>query len=91
VERLSKTLPRASFGGEFIGISRLAPAARRWYVSLSRWARARGLTGIYYEDVYDGLLGGLTAVACAVEPDGWAEIDEHADLDRAQLVAVRER
>jgi hypothetical protein len=91
VERLSKTLPRASFGGEFIGISRLAPAARRWYVSLSRWARARGLSAIYYEDIYDGLCGGLTAVACAVARDAWAEIDEHADLDRAQLVAVRER
>jgi choline kinase len=90
VERLSKTLPRASFGGEFIGISRLAPAARRWYVSLSRWARARGLTTIYYEDIYDGLCGGLTAVACAIARDAWAEIDEHADLDRAQLVAVRE-
>lgn len=90
VQRLGKTLPQASFGGEFIGISRLAPAARRWYVSFSRWARSRGLTGIYYEDVYDGLCGGLTAVACAVARDAWAEIDEHADLDRAQRVAVRE-
>lgn len=90
VQRLGKTLPQASFGGEFIGVSRLAPAARRWYVSLSRWARSRGLTGIYYEDVYDGLCGGLTAVACAVARDAWAEIDEHADLDRAQRVAVRE-
>jgi choline kinase len=90
VQRLGKTLPRTSFGGEFIGISRLGPAARHWYVSLSRWARARGLTGIYYEDVYDGLCDGLTAVACAVARDAWAEIDEHADLGRAQLVAVRE-
>ena len=90
VQRLSKTLPRASFGGEFIGTSLLAPAARRWYISLSRWARARGLTAIYYEDVYDGLCGGLTAVACTVARDAWAEIDEHADLDRAQRVAARE-
>jgi choline kinase len=90
VQRLGKTLPRASFGGEFIGISRLAPATRHWYVSFSRWARAHGLTGIYYEDVYDGLCGGLTAVACAVAREAWAEIDEHVDLDRAQRVAVRE-
>jgi choline kinase len=90
VQGLGKNLPRESFGGEFIGISRLAPAARRWYVSFSRWARSHGLTGIYYEDVYDGLCGGLTAVACAVARDAWAEIDAHVDLDRAQRVAVRE-
>jgi choline kinase len=90
VQRLGKTLPQASFGGEFIGISRLAPAARRWYVTFSKWARSRGLTCIYYEDVYDGLCGGLRMVACAVARDAWAEIDEHADVDRAQKVAVRE-
>ena len=89
VQRLGKSLPRASFGGEFIGISRLSPAARRWYVSFSSWARSRGLTGIYYEDIYDGLCGGLTAVACDVARDAWAEIDEHADLDQAQRVAAR--
>jgi choline kinase len=90
VRRLGKTLPEASFGGEFIGISRLAPVARRWYVGFSSWARSHGLTGIYYEDVFDGLCGGLTAVACRVARDAWAEIDERADLDRAQRVAARE-
>jgi choline kinase len=90
VRALGKALPQASFGGEFIGISRLTPAARRWYVGFSNWARSHDLTGIYYEDIYDGLCGGLTAVACGVARDAWAEIDERGDLDRAQLVAARE-
>jgi choline kinase len=89
VVALGKTIDASSAKGEFIGISRLAPAARAWYSSLSRWGRVRGLTSHYYEDIYDGLCSNLAAVACSVDATDWAEIDEAVDLPRAQAVADR--
>lgn len=89
VVALGKTIEASDAKGEFIGISRLAPSAREWYSSLSRWGRARGLTTHYYEDVYDGLCQNLVALSCSVDVADWAEIDEAADLPRAQAVADR--
>ena len=89
VVALGKPIRPSEAAGEFIGISRLTPSARSWYVAVSRWARTRGLTSHYYEDVYDALVGNLAARCCAVDADGWAEIDESADLARAQAVAER--
>lgn len=86
---ISKSLPAEASAGEFVGISRLTPAARDWYVTLARWGSGRGLTSHYYEDVYDGLCRNLVALHCAVEQADWAEVDEAADLDRAQGVAAR--
>jgi choline kinase len=86
---LGKSIPPSRSNGEFIGISRLMPAARRWYVSFSRWSRARGLTSLYYEDVYDALCGGLFAVRCTVGGGEWAEVDAPSDLTNAQAVAER--
>jgi choline kinase len=87
---LGKWIPASRAAGEFVGISRLAPSARSWYASLSRWGRERGLVSHYYEDVYDGLCGNLVAVRCDVDPRDWAEIDEAADLARAQVVVDRD-
>lgn len=88
VLRLGKNLPREQFGGEFIGLSRLTPSARAWYAGVSRWSRARGLTNLYYEDVYDCLCGGLAVAECAVAPGDWAEVDAPADVARAEAVAA---
>jgi choline kinase len=89
VVALGKRIEAANVKDEFIGISKLAPSARAWYTSLSRWGRDRGLTSHYYEDVYDGLCRNLVALACAVDASEWAEIDEAADVPRAQAVADR--
>jgi choline kinase len=89
VVALGKSIAASRAAGEFIGISRLGAAARRWYSSLSRWGRTRGMTSHYYEDVYDGLCGNLVALRCGVDSADWAEIDEAADLTRAQAVADR--
>jgi choline kinase len=89
VVALGKTLVPTAAMFEFIGISRLGPSARAWYASLSSWGRARGLTSHYYEDVYDGLCRNLVALPCVVQAADWAEIDEGADLARAQAVADR--
>jgi choline kinase len=89
VVALGKTIEVSDAKGEFIGISRLGSAAREWYSSLSRWSRARGLTGHYYEDVYDGLCQNLVALRCSIDAAEWAEIDEAVDLPRAQAVADR--
>lgn len=89
IRHVGKALPRTSSAGEFIGISRMTANARRWYVSLSEWSRTRGVTDIYYEDIYDALCGGLRAIAYPVRPDNWAEVDHVDDLERAQRVAGR--
>jgi choline kinase len=89
VLEIGKTIEASNVKDEFIGISRLAPSARAWYSSLSRWGRVRGLTSHYYEDVYDGLFQNLVALPCNVDASEWAEIDEAVDLPRAQAVADR--
>jgi len=89
VVALGKAIEASDANGEFIGISRLAPAARAWYSTLSRWGRARGLTSHYYEDVYDGLCRNLVALRCNVDAADWAEIDEAVDLPRAQALVDR--
>jgi choline kinase len=86
---LGKGMTPSNAIGEFIGISRLAPIARERYSSLSRGGRLQGLTSRYYEDIYDRLCGELVAVRCAVDSSEWAEIDEPADLTRAQSVVER--
>jgi choline kinase len=89
VVALGKGMPLSNAMGEFIGISRLGPIARERYSSLSRSGRLQGLTSRYYEDVYHRLCGDLVAVRCRVDPTEWAEIDEPADLKRAQSVVER--
>jgi choline kinase len=86
---LGKSIEGPSVVGEFVGISRLAPSARAWYSSLAGWGRARGLTSHYYEDIYDGLCRNLVVLSCTVDAADWAEIDDAADLARAQAVAAR--
>lgn len=89
VTGLGKAIPASAAAGEFIGISRLTPAARRVYLDLARSGRNQGLTSRYYEDIYSELCGALVAGRCAVDADDWAEIDEPADLGPAQAVAAR--
>jgi choline kinase len=89
VVALGKSIPAERAAGEFIGISRLTPDARAWYRTLARWGSDRGLTGQYYEDVYDGLCRNLVGLRCEVDDADWAEIDDVADLERAQAVAAR--
>jgi len=89
VVALGKAIPTQAAAGEFIGLSRLTPAARESYLALARSGREQGSTSDYYEDVYGRMCGGLVALRCAVDDADWAEIDDAADLDRAQAVAAR--
>lgn len=91
---LSKQLPPEACVGEYIGVSRLSPAAAALAFAELRALRDEGKTGEYYEYAYARLFGrgalrfGIVDVHdCTV-----IEIDNVEDLARAEaLVAARER
>ncbi len=105
IRAFGKGLDPATSAGESIGIERVdASFAPRLFRALHDAGR-RGDTGLYYEDVYQELLGeGLDARLVDVTDLPWTEVDTPEDLARARAlcesgvldgeshqVAIRER
>jgi choline kinase len=87
VQRINKAVDPASAGGEYIGLTRIEPAAANDLAAAleATWRRD---TGLYYEDGFQEYVdrGGVIEVAPIGEVS-WVEVDNHADLARARRIA----
>ncbi len=88
IAEFGKQLPLADSAGETIGIERLAgPTVAQVFAALDR-ALSAGRTDLYYEDVYSELVaaGAVEAQCVDVGDLPWTEIDDPADLARAEAL-----
>ncbi len=86
VVAFGKQLPVQSAWGESIGIERIGPAAvEPLFLALNRHREA-GRTQLYYEDVYNDLVGSIAVRAVSMDGLWWTEIDDHDDLREAERV-----
>jgi choline kinase len=87
VERINKAVDPAAAGGEYIGLTRIEPAAAD-DLSAALEATWRRDTGLYYEDGFQEYVdrGGVIEVA-PIGAVSWVEVDNHADLARARRIA----
>lgn len=89
VTRIHKSLEPATAQGEYVGLTRVdAEAAESLADALAAvWRRDSSL---YYEDGYQELADrGGPVLAHTLQEYEWVEVDDHADLTRAQDVACR--
>ena len=87
--RINKALDPETAQGEYIGLTLIEPAAATGLADAleATWRRDPQL---YYEDGYQEYAdrGGHVGVAPIGAID-WAEVDDHADLERAREIACR--
>jgi choline kinase len=87
--RINKALDPAASEGEYIGLTLIEPAAAAPLADAleATWRRDPQL---YYEDGFQEYAdrGGHVGVAPIGAVD-WAEVDDHADLERAREIACR--
>jgi choline kinase len=85
--KINKALDPAKAAGEYIGLTRIEPAAADKLAEAleATWQRD---TGLYYEDGFQEYAdrGGVVEVA-PIGDVAWVEVDNHADLERARTVA----
>ena len=86
VRAISKHLKKAFSHGEFIGVSLLRPRACDVYLEISSRAEWQSDTTIYYEDVYDRMIGRCEVRAAFAEPGRYAEVDTPEDVPVAAAV-----
>lgn len=91
IRSFGKQLALDEAAGETIGIERISAAASAVVVDGLVRAVAEGRTGIYYEDVYDELVRQELLSAAPVEVGDlpWTEVDDLADLARAEQLFGR--
>ncbi len=89
MQRINKAVDPREAGGEYIGVTRIEPAAAEGLADAleATWRRDPNL---YYEDGYQEYAdrGGLVEVASIGDAE-WVEVDNHADLERAKGIAWR--
>jgi len=86
IRRFGKDVAIEQSHGESIGIERIrSSASNRLFAALDDF-RARGVTSVYYEDVYSRLIeqGQLVAEAADVAGLRWTEVDTLDDLESAR-------
>jgi L-glutamine-phosphate cytidylyltransferase len=82
--RLSKAAAPERSAGEYIGLLRVDPADGPRLGEILGDYVDRGETQVYYEDAIEALARERTVEVVSVDGLPWAEIDDHADLERAQ-------
>jgi choline kinase len=87
MQRITKQLPMADAGGEYIGLTLIEPAAAEPLADAleATWKRDPQL---YYEDGFQEFVdrGGVVGTAPIGAVD-WVEVDDHDDLGRARELA----
>jgi choline kinase len=87
MQRITKQLPMADAGGEYIGLTLIEPAAAEPLAGAleATWKRDPQL---YYEDGFQEFVdrGGVVGTAPIGAVD-WVEVDDHDDLGRARELA----
>ena len=89
VRRISKGVDPATAHGEYIGVTLIEPPAAAPLADAleATWRRDPSL---YYEDGFQELVDrGGTVHAAAIGSVDWVEVDDHADLARAQEIGCR--
>jgi choline kinase len=85
--RIHKSLDPSAVAGEYIGVTRIEPAAAAGLAEAleATWRRDPDL---YYEDGFQEYAdrGGIVEVA-PIGPVSWVEVDNHEDLERARRIA----
>lgn len=85
--RINKALDPSTVAGEYIGVTRIEPAAATGLAEAleATWRRDPDL---YYEDGFQEYAdrGGIVEVA-PIGPVSWIEVDNHEDLARARSIA----
>ncbi|MDQ3983333.1 MAG: NTP transferase domain-containing protein [Actinomycetota bacterium] len=91
VAAIGKDLPMGLSHGEYSGVSLLRPEAARAYLDAATDNEWRGVTDVYYEDVYAAMLPRVRATAVFVGEGEYAEVDEPADVpDAIEVIATHE-
>lgn len=88
VRAISKHLKKAFSHGEFIGVSLLRPRAAEAFLEIAGEAEWRSDTAVYYEDVYDRMIGRCDVRAAFIEAGHYAEVDKPQDVPVAAAVAA---
>jgi choline kinase len=87
VRRFGKGLDARAAAGESIGIERFNEDSRGVLGAALGRAVAAGRRDVYYEDVYNDLVGEGLAMACvSTQGCAWTEVDDLADLARARTL-----
>ncbi|MGH3112633.1 MAG: phosphocholine cytidylyltransferase family protein, partial [Gaiellaceae bacterium] len=89
LRRISKEVAPATAAGEYVGVALIEPSAAGLLADAleTTWRRDSSL---YYEDGFQELVD--RGVKVGVTPIGtveWVEVDDHADLARAQAIECR--
>jgi choline kinase len=89
LRRISKEVDPATAAGEYVGVALIEPSAAGLLADAleTTW---RHDPSLYYEDGFQELVdrGGKVGVA-AIGAVDWVEVDDHADLARAQEIECR--
>lgn len=89
-ERFGKGIPVAEAAGESIGVEWFGARARGVLTEVVAAAVGAGRTDLYYEDVYSEVIARGVRMACAGVGDlPWTEVDDRADLARAEALVGR--
>jgi choline kinase len=83
LELLTKQAP-AEGNPEYIGLSRIDPADGPRLAAILDEFVAAGRTSVYYEDAIEWLARAVSVRLLPVDGLAWIEIDDHADLARAE-------
>ncbi len=86
VQAIGKSLPKRHSHGEFAGISLLRPEAVGAYLNIASWLEWDARTHVYYEDVFESMLGHVDARFAPVNQGEYAEVDVPDDLRFASAV-----
>ena len=89
MRRINKAIDPADAAGEYIGVTRIDPAAADGLAEALEAVWRRDTT-LYYEDGYQEYVdrgGTVTVAPIGVVP--WVEVDNHDDLARAREIACR--
>jgi choline kinase len=86
IRRFGKGVPLLESHGESIGIERVSSSASGKLFDALDERVGRGVTNLYYEDVYSQMIerGELTAEAADVSGLRWTEVDTFEDLEAAR-------
>ncbi|HEX2057925.1 MAG TPA: NTP transferase domain-containing protein [Actinomycetota bacterium] len=91
VRAIGKDVPMGLSHGEFAGVSLLRPDAARAYLHAATNQEWRGVTDVYYEDLYAAMIGAVRVTAVLVREGEYAEVDEPSNVpDAIEVIATHQ-
>jgi choline kinase len=87
IRRITKRMPATDAAGEYIGIARFDEVGAAAALDAAARLVGDGATDRYYEDAFDAVLDVVVVRPIWMRGRLWSEIDDHADLRRAEGIA----